>query len=204
MKSQINKLIRYNLNTPITITVEEEVGFNGYIATPQEPLLVYGCGNNKTSAINMLRKEIESLYDDIKNDKNINEDMKEIKNFLNEAINGKLKENKIKTKSILAKKCDSDGTRICIMRYVKDFYDYDEWNKSLSPSPKLLNDYRNHKIEWDEFEIRYRKEMETFKDVIHNLKQRVDNGEIITLLCWESEDKYCHRRLLKEMIENMK
>jgi len=109
----------------------------------------------------------------------------------------------IKIKSILEKKADSDGTRICIMRYVKDFYEYDEWLKDLAPSSELLNDSRKNKISWNEYEARYRKEMEKRKEMIKTLKERSDRGETITLLCWEKDDKTCHRRLLKQIIENL-
>ena len=40
----------------------------------------------------------------------------------------------IKNKSILTSKSEEYGTRICVMRWVKDFYDYDEWIIDLSPS----------------------------------------------------------------------
>ncbi|MGA1825164.1 MAG: DUF488 family protein [bacterium] len=33
------------------------------------------------------------------------------------------------------------------------------------------------------------------------MKSRSDNGEVITLMCWEKDDKNCHRRLLKNLIE---
>lgn len=107
----------------------------------------------------------------------------------------------IKTKSILAKKGEDEGIRICVMRFVKKFYNYDEWLISLAPSIKLLNDYRNNKIDWNEYKKRYIKEMESKNELISELKKRSDNGEIITLLCWEKSDEFCHRKLLKELIE---
>jgi len=105
----------------------------------------------------------------------------------------------IKTKSILAKKSEDDGVRICVMRFVKSFYAYDEWLRDLAPSIELLNDYRNNK-DWYDYECRYFKEMENKKDLIKELKTRSDS-EVITLLCWEKNDDFCHRRLLKELIE---
>ena len=108
----------------------------------------------------------------------------------------------IKIKSILDKKSEDDGVRICVMRFVKSFYDYDEWLRDLAPSIELLNDYRNKKIDWSEYEKRYLKEMESKKELISELKKRSDNGEVISLLCWEKDDRFCHRRLLKNLIEN--
>ena len=88
------------------------------------------------------------------------------------------------------------------MRFVKDFYDYDEWLRDLAPSISLLNDYRNKKIDWSEYEKRYWKEMESKKELIKGLKKKSDDGEVISLLCWEKDDGFCHRRLLKDLIEN--
>ena len=108
----------------------------------------------------------------------------------------------IKVKSILDKKNKDDGVRICVMRFVKSFYDYDEWLRDLAPSIELLNDYRNKRIGWSEYEKRYLKEMEGKKELIRELKKRSDNGEVVSLLCWERDDRFCHRRLLKGLIEN--
>lgn len=109
----------------------------------------------------------------------------------------------IKTKSILTPKSESDGTRICVMRFVKKSsgYDFDEWLKGLAPSINLLNEYRQGKIDWDEYEIKYTREMEDNKELISRLRIRSNNGEVITLLCWEVGDSHCHRRLLKDLIE---
>ena len=109
----------------------------------------------------------------------------------------------IKIKSILDKKSEKDGSRICVMRFVKDFYDYDEWLRELAPSIELLNDSRKKKIDWNGYVERYLREMDNKKELIEKLKGRSDKGEIITLLCWEKDDRFCHRRLLKELIERL-
>lgn len=107
----------------------------------------------------------------------------------------------IKTKSILAKKSSEDGIRICVMRWVKPFYDYDEWIRELAPSENLLTEYRNGRVDWNFFVSSYKTEMSWKLDLIKNLRKRSDAGQIITLLCWEMADSFCHRRILKELIE---
>jgi len=107
----------------------------------------------------------------------------------------------IRTKSILDGASEEDGTRICVMRFVKERYGYDEWLRELAPSIELLDDYRKRKIGWRGYEKRYLQEMESRKELIRALKQRSDGGETITLLCWEKDDRFCHRRLLKELLE---
>jgi len=111
----------------------------------------------------------------------------------------------IKTKSILLKREPEDGVRVCVMRFVKVFYVYDVWKEVLAPSKNLLYYYRNKKITWDIFNSRYKQEMMTSKfsvEEIKKLKELSSTGQIITLLCWEREDKYCHRRILKGLIDN--
>ena len=107
----------------------------------------------------------------------------------------------IKSKSINDKKEESDGVRVCVMRFVRDYYSYDELIQDLAPSISLLQDYKNKKIDWSGYKKRYLEEMKDKKELIENLRKRSDNGKIITLLCWEKDDKFCHRRPLKELIE---
>jgi uncharacterized protein YeaO (DUF488 family) len=109
----------------------------------------------------------------------------------------------IRTKSILGNRCREDGVRVCVMRFVRDSYDYDEWIRDLAPSIALLNDYRDKRIDWDEYEKRYMREMEGRKELIQELKKRSDSGEVISLLCWEWDDRFCHRRLLKKLIDGI-
>lgn len=62
-------------------------------------------------------------------------------------------------------------------------------------------DYRSGYINWELFVRGYKREMKNRKILIKILKERSKNGEVITLLCWEREDVNCHRRILKELIE---
>lgn len=109
----------------------------------------------------------------------------------------------IKTKSIYDEKDTSDGTRILIMRkwprgIKKD--KIDEWDKSYAPSEELLADWNNDRIPFKGFKSRYLKEMKLCMDKIKELSKRA-KSETLTLLCHERDDKYCHRKMLKEFIE---
>ena len=61
----------------------------------------------------------------------------------------------IKTKSIYESIENSDGTRILITRYwprgIKKEH-FDRWYKDLSPSKKLLKDYKEGRIDFKLFE----------------------------------------------------
>ena len=108
----------------------------------------------------------------------------------------------LNTKSIQLAPSEKDGLRICVMRYVRPGYRYDVWMRSLAPSKQLLWDYKNRKIGWREYEERYIREMEGKMDIIKLLAgfSRISN---ICLLCWEIDERFCHRRLLAELIRKM-
>ena len=115
----------------------------------------------------------------------------------------------IKTKSVYYDKAEeSDGVRILVMRrwcrpLSKKKAKIDEWLQELGPSKELLEQWNKNLISWDEYKIRYLKEMKAQTGLIENLAKRAKK-ETITLLCKESTDEYCHRRLLKKLIENRK
>ena len=85
------------------------------------------------------------------------------------------------------------------MRYVKPSYRYDVWMRSLAPSKKLLWAYKSKKISWREYERRYIAEMEGKRDIIKLLAEFSKLTDI-SLLCWEIDDRFCHRMLLAELI----
>ncbi len=104
----------------------------------------------------------------------------------------------LKTKSILEKPSKEDGLRICVMRTIRSFYDFDIWWKRLAPSLNLLRDYNNSKIEWEEYVVQYKKEVlipcEESVRILSGIAMKKD----ITLLCHEKTPNKCHRRLLAE------
>lgn len=114
----------------------------------------------------------------------------------------------LKTKSVYDLVEESDGTRILITRYpvrtrknIPPFVM--EKARVLAPSAELLKDWRDRKISWEEYEVRYFKEMlgQCQQEKINELALRT-RQETITLLCFEpEEDPRCHRHLLKRLIE---
>jgi uncharacterized protein YeaO (DUF488 family) len=106
----------------------------------------------------------------------------------------------IKTKSVFDEGDVGDGFRVCVMRFVRSYYRFDLWLQELAPSIGLLNDYKSKKISWEGYEERYLKEIEGKKDSINKLIGLVKEKGVVTLLCAEKDDRYCHRRLLKEYL----
>lgn len=113
----------------------------------------------------------------------------------------------VKTKSVYDAAEQSDGQRILVTRYwprgiAKARLKAAEWIRELAPSKGLLEDWKASRISWDEYTVRYRKEMLAQEPAVAALRQKA-RGETITLLCYEREgDPHCHRHLLKELINN--
>ena len=103
------------------------------------------------------------------------------------------------------------GTVILIARYGGGGYfswlDYDEWIQVLSPQRKTLKRWKDSKQTEEDWKIYlndFEQEMKASKPlaVIKALRERVKNGETITLLCYCEPGKHCHRYIIKSLIES--
>ena len=112
----------------------------------------------------------------------------------------------VKTKSVYDQIEESDGERILVTRYwtrplSKEQIAHTIWLRNLAPSKELLRDWKNEKISWRQYTVRYHEEMRSQKEAIRDLANKASRGTI-TLLCFEREDNpCCHRHLLKKLIE---
>lgn len=120
----------------------------------------------------------------------------------------------LKTKSIFAPIENDDGHRISVMNRhtlndgitpdenIKNHM-FNEHQKLLAPSAKLLGDYYKRGLSWEEYEKRYREEIK--KDESSKILKEISKkalNENITLLCKEENPDFCHRRLLAEECKN--
>ncbi len=80
---RVNSLPNKILKGPLDIVVEADG--DGYIARAVD-LPIYGNGDDPIEAIDMLKREIESLYDDLMNGDDFTEDWMKIKRFLADRI----------------------------------------------------------------------------------------------------------------------
>lgn len=104
-----------------------------------------------------------------------------------------------------------DGLRLLICRFrprgvPRAGEPWDAWSTALTPSKDLhaaaygkLGD----PLPFDEYERRFRVEMEDSKFWIAGFAERVAAGETITLLCSSAcvDEARCHRSLVKQLIE---
>ena len=68
-------------------------------------------------------------------------------------------------------------------------------HSELAPTKELLKCYRSKEIAWEEFEQRYKKQIEDSKAILGLSKSDFDEA---CLLCSEETAEKCHRRLLAE------
>ena len=111
----------------------------------------------------------------------------------------------IKTKCLFDPPEESDGTRIVISGVPKEYSKswFDESYSELAPTQKVLYDYKYREGSWEEYEVQFSQLMEgrRARRRIRELAARSITGEVITLLCYEKTDEKCHRRLVKNLVE---
>ena len=75
----------------------------------------------------------------------------------------------------------------------------------LSPSKKLFYDYKERRINWQEFENRFRKEMTSSPTAFAELKRlkELSQEKDVYLICYE-KDYPCHRFILIDLIKELK
>lgn len=119
----------------------------------------------------------------------------------------------IKTKCIKAPQELSDGCRISVMssHTLNDGVTHDASIKpdmydlhipELAPPRKLLGDYYKRGLSWENYEQRYLEHIRKphIKEIIEGLASHHD---VVTFMCIEETDEFCHRRLLKEEIRRI-
>ena len=114
-----------------------------------------------------------------------------------------------------------DGTRILISRYRprgvrKGTESWREWDKRLAPSVALVDAFygkrrvdrrvvsRNEKpLGFADYKRRFMREMqgEEAQAALRSLRERLDRGEAITLLCFCEDETKCHRSLVRSLLD---
>lgn len=76
-------------------------------------------------------------------------------------------------------------------------------NNELAPSKELLREWKNKDINWEEYEEIFLEEMANPKSQtrLTQIAKKVAQGKDIRLICYEGEDRPCHRHILKSMVE---
>lgn len=106
---------------------------------------------------------------------------------------------------IKAENPDAVFIAVCRMLPPNAQSDLDHWKKELSPSMRLLSDYKKELIDWDKYSQRFEAEMMLNGTAQMTMKwiKIISEQKDVYLVCWEGPDKNCHRHLLIKMISEM-
>ena len=79
---------------------------------------------------------------------------------------------------------------------------WDHWWLELAPSRHLLARYKENK-NWEEYVDAFAWEMrdQFARNRMNDIRSYLAEGKNVELLCFERTDDFCHRRLLKHLIE---
>ena len=111
----------------------------------------------------------------------------------------------IRMKSVYSPPDPSDGIRILTTQYWPRGIPktaVDEYVRTLGPSRGLLHAFKRGEIDWPTYESGYLEEMraEAPKQEIQRLAG-IALEQRITILCVCKDEAFCHRRLLRDLIE---
>lgn len=79
-------------------------------------------------------------------------------------------------------------------------------SQNVFPDWSIINQYKSGAISYEAFSERYRETLDTIcdrKKLIDELEQLAEerNCTNVVLLCWEKDDKQCHRSVLGEWLK---
>ena len=111
----------------------------------------------------------------------------------------------VRGKSIYEPESPDDGMRVLTTNYWPRGVSRERagtYIRALAPSRELLRAYKDGAIGWAEYEPRYLDEMrgEQQQAEIGRLASAAREGAV-TVMCTCKDDTQCHRRLLRELIE---
>ena len=100
----------------------------------------------------------------------------------------------------------TSGVRVLVTRHKPQSLkstDYEVWAQELSPSKELLDTYKAGDLSWADFEVKFKQELLVSQPAQTKLAELTELSKIneVTLFCYEKKETTCHRRILKELIE---
>lgn len=103
---------------------------------------------------------------------------------------------------------ENGGFRILVDRLwprglSKNKVNIDVWIKDIAPSTSLRKWFNHDERKWDEFKLRYFKELEKCNESLDTILDKVEKGSVI-LLYGAKDEKFNNAIALKEYLENVK
>lgn len=112
----------------------------------------------------------------------------------------------IKLKRVYEPPSADDGIRILVERLwprgiSKEKARVDEWLKEIAPSQELRKWFQHDPAKWEEFQERYRKELDQNQELVNNLKRKA-KGKTVTFIYAASDEDRNSAMLLKNYLKN--
>lgn len=112
---------------------------------------------------------------------------------------------KIKTKRIYEPASPADGYRVLVDRLwprglTKEAAHIDQWLKEVAPSNELRKWFHHDMENWEEFEERYKKELDG-SEALEELRALVSKQEVTTLLFAAKTEDRNQALVLKQLLE---
>ncbi|HQR34483.1 MAG TPA: DUF488 domain-containing protein [Blastocatellia bacterium] len=112
----------------------------------------------------------------------------------------------IKLKRVYEPPSADDGIRILVERLwprgiSKEKARVDEWLKEIAPSQELRKWFQHDPAKWEEFQERYRKELDQNQELVNNLKRKA-KGKTVTFIYAASDEERNSAMLLKNYLKN--
>lgn len=111
----------------------------------------------------------------------------------------------IKLKRVYEQPSPDDGLRILVDRLwprglTKQRAAVDLWMKDVAPSTELRKWFNHDPAKWEQFQIRYRKELQEKKEALKDLKQK-SKRQALTLVYGARDEEHNEALVLKKVLE---
>jgi uncharacterized protein YeaO (DUF488 family) len=111
----------------------------------------------------------------------------------------------IEIKRIYAEPNSKDGTRILVDRLwprgvSREKAKLDMWLKDIAPSAELRRWFSHDPVKWAEFQVRYRHELQSKRDLLLDLKERGAKGRV-TLLYGAKDESHNEAAVLQAFLQ---
>lgn len=112
----------------------------------------------------------------------------------------------IKLKRVYEPPSEDDGIRILVERLwprgiSQEKAKVDEWLKEIAPSQELRKWFQHDPAKWNEFQERYRKELDQNRELVSDLKQKIKRKKV-TFVYAASDQERNSALLLKNYLKN--
>ena len=112
----------------------------------------------------------------------------------------------IKLKRVYVPPSEDDGIRILVERLwprgiSKEKAKVDEWLKEIAPSQELRKWFQHDPAKWNEFQERYRKELDQNQELVSDLKQKIKR-KTVTFVYAASDEERNSALFLKNYLKN--